>query len=74
MRNNEKDQKLALQSHIPTIRRGGGLEGFHMMRSTSFWIAINRPIEMLVTALNVMGDSTCTQAVAESENVLDIAQ
>ncbi|MBQ1602378.1 MAG: cation:dicarboxylase symporter family transporter, partial [Oscillospiraceae bacterium] len=37
----------------------------------SLILAINRPIEMLVTALNVVGDSACAMAVAKSENALD---
>ena len=34
-------------------------------------LAINRPIEMLVTSLNVVGDSACAIVVANSENQLD---
>ena len=37
----------------------------------SLILAINRPIEMLVTALNVVGDSACAMAVAKSEKALD---
>ena len=34
-------------------------------------LAINRPIEMLVTALNVVGDSACSVIVAKSEGQLN---
>ena len=33
-------------------------------------LAINRPIEMLVTSLNVTGDAACACAVAKKENAL----
>ena len=38
----------------------------------SLILAINRPIEMLVTSLNVIGDSATSIYVAKSENMLDI--
>ena len=34
-------------------------------------LAINRPIEMLVTSLNVVGDSATAIYVAHSEDLLD---
>ena len=37
----------------------------------SLILAINRPIEMLVTALNVVGDSATSIYVAKSEGVLN---
>ena len=37
----------------------------------SLILAINRPVEMLVTALNVVGDSATAIVVAKSENSLD---
>ena len=37
----------------------------------SLILAINRPVEMLVTALNVVGDSATAVVVAKSENCLD---
>ena len=40
----------------------------------SLILAINRPIEMLVTALNVVGDTACAMAVAKSEDGLDISK
>ena len=40
----------------------------------SLILAINRPIEMLVTALNVVGDTACAIAVAKSEDALDVAK
>lgn len=36
-------------------------------------LAINRPIEMLVTSLNVVGDSATAIYVANSEDLLDEA-
>ena len=39
----------------------------------SLILAINRPIEMLVTALNVVGDSATAVVVAKSEKCLDEA-
>jgi len=35
-------------------------------------LAINRPIEMLVTSLNVTGDSLTSMAVAKSEGKLNM--
>lgn len=37
----------------------------------SLILAINRPIEMLCTALNVVGDSCTCLYVAKSENLLN---
>ena len=37
----------------------------------SLILAINRPIEMLVTSLNVVGDAATAVVVAKSENALD---
>ena len=37
----------------------------------SLILAINRPIEMLVTSLNVYGDAAAAVAVAKSEGTLD---
>ena len=34
-------------------------------------LAINRPIEMLVTSLNVVGDSAASIIVAKKEGLLD---
>lgn len=39
--------------------------------SYSLILAINRPIEMLVTSLNVVGDSSTSIIVAKKENMLD---
>ena len=55
-----------------TILSGAGLNNEYALIAYSLIIAINRPIEMLVTALNVVGDSACALAVAKSENALDI--
>ena len=55
-----------------TILSGAGINNEYALTAYSLIIAINRPIEMLVTALNVVGDSACALAVAKSENALDI--
>lgn len=55
-----------------TILSGAGLNNEYALIAYSLIIAINRPIEMLVTALNVVGDSACALAVAKSEDALDI--
>lgn len=41
------------------------------MLAYSLILAINRPIEMLVTALNVVGDSATSIYVAKSEGALN---
>ena len=54
-----------------TILSGVGFNNELALMAYSLILAINRPIEMLVTALNVVGDSACAMAVAKSENALD---
>ena len=54
-----------------TILSGVGFDNELALMAYSLILAINRPIEMLVTALNVVGDSACAMAVAKSENALD---
>lgn len=54
-----------------TILSGVGFNNELTLMAYSLILAINRPIEMLVTALNVVGDSACAMAVAKSENALD---
>jgi len=54
-----------------TILSGVGFTGELALMAYSLILAINRPIEMLVTALNVVGDSACAMAVAKSEHALD---
>lgn len=56
-----------------TILSGVGFSNELTLMAYSLILAINRPIEMLVTALNVVGDSACAMAVAKSENALDEA-
>lgn len=53
-----------------TILSGVGFTGEVALSIYALILAINRPIEMLVTALNVTGDSACAMAVAKSENAL----
>ncbi|MDO4500073.1 MAG: dicarboxylate/amino acid:cation symporter [Erysipelotrichaceae bacterium] len=53
-----------------TILSGVGFTGEVALSVYALILAINRPIEMLVTALNVTGDSACAMAVAKSENAL----
>ncbi|MCR5229390.1 MAG: dicarboxylate/amino acid:cation symporter [Solobacterium sp.] len=54
-----------------TILSGAGFTNETALMTYSLILAINRPIEMLVTALNVAGDTACAVAVAKSENALD---
>ena len=54
-----------------TILTGLGYTSDMAMLSYSLILAINRPIEMLVTALNVVGDSAAAVYVAQSEDMLD---
>lgn len=54
-----------------TILSGIGLVNDGAMLAYSLILAINRPIEMLVTSLNVVGDSATSVYVAKSEGMLD---
>lgn len=54
-----------------TILSGVGFTSDVALLAYSLILAINRPIEMLVTALNVVGDATTSVIVAKSENELD---
>lgn len=56
-----------------TILSGVGFTTDTALLAYSLILAINRPIEMLVTALNVVGDATTSIVVAKSENALDEA-
>lgn len=55
-----------------TILSGVGINNEMALMAYSLILAINRPIEMLVTALNVVGDTACAMAVAKSEDALDL--
>ena len=57
-----------------TILSGVGFGNEMALMAYSLVLAINRPIEMLVTALNVAGDTACAMVVAKSENALDKAR
>lgn len=54
-----------------TILSGMGFTGEAAMAGYTLILAINRPIEMLVTALNCVGDSVAAIAVSKSEGKLD---
>ena len=54
-----------------TILSGMGFVNDSALIAYSLILAINRPIEMLVTSLNVAGDSVTSIAVAKSEGKLD---
>lgn len=54
-----------------TILTGLGYTNDAAMLAYSLILAINRPIEMLVTSLNVIGDSSASIFVAKSEGMLD---
>lgn len=53
-----------------TILSGMGYTNEMALMTYSLILAINRPIEMLVTSLNVVGDAACSVAVAKHENAL----
>lgn len=55
-----------------TILSGVGFTGEAALIAYSLILAINRPIEMLVTSLNCVGDSMASIAVAKSEGKLDM--
>ena len=54
-----------------TILSGVGFTGEQALIAYSLILAINRPIEMLVTSLNCTGDAVACMMVAKSENKLD---
>ena len=54
-----------------TILSGVGFTNDQALIAYTLILAINRPIEMLVTALNCVGDSLTAIAVAKSEDKLD---
>ena len=54
-----------------TILSGMGFTGEATMMGYALILAINRPIEMLVTSLNCVGDSVAAVAIARSEGKLD---
>ena len=55
-----------------TILSGVGFTNEAALIAYSLILAINRPIEMLVTSLNCVGDSVASIAVAKSEGKLDM--
>lgn len=54
-----------------TVLTGMGYQNDAAVLAYSLILAINRPVEMLVTSLNVVGDSATAVVVAKSENCLD---
>ena len=54
-----------------TILSGVGFTNESALIAYSLILAINRPIEMLVTALNCVGDSVASIAITKSEGKLD---
>ena len=54
-----------------TVLTGMGYNNDAAILAYSLILAINRPIEMLVTSLNVVGDSATCLVVAKSEGMLD---
>ncbi|MGL5577388.1 MAG: dicarboxylate/amino acid:cation symporter, partial [Sarcina sp.] len=52
-----------------TVLTGMGYNNDAALLAYSLILAINRPVEMLVTALNVVGDAATSVAVAKSENM-----
>lgn len=57
-----------------TILSGVGFVNEGAILAYSLILAINRPIEMLVTALNVVGDAVTSICVAKSEGLLEDAK
>ena len=55
-----------------TVLTGMGFGNDAALMAYSLILAINRPIEMLVTSLNVVGDSASALIVSKSENALDM--
>ena len=55
-----------------TILSGMGFTGEQALIAYSLILAINRPIEMLVTSLNVTGDALTSIAVAKTEDKLNL--
>jgi len=49
-----------------------GFTGEQALIAYTLILAINRPIEMLVTSLNCVGDSFAAIAVSKSEGKLDL--
>lgn len=56
-----------------TVLTGMGYQNEAALLAYSLILAINRPIEMLVTSLNVVGDAATAVVVAKSENELNEA-
>ncbi|MBS6888758.1 MAG: dicarboxylate/amino acid:cation symporter [Clostridium sp.] len=54
-----------------TVLTGMGYNNDAALLAYSLILAINRPVEMLVTSLNVVGDSATAVVVAKSEGMLD---
>ena len=54
-----------------TVLTGMGYQNDAAVLAYSLILAINRPVEMLVTSLNVVGDAATAVVVAKSEGVLD---
>ncbi len=54
-----------------TVLTGMGYTNELALTAYSLILAINRPIEMVVTSLNVVGDAATSVIVAKSENALD---
>ncbi len=54
-----------------TVLSGMGYNNDGAILAYSLILAINRPIEMLVTSLNVVGDAATSVVVAKSEDMLD---
>lgn len=54
-----------------TVLTGMGYQNDAAVLAYSLILAINRPVEMLVTSLNVVGDAATALVVAESEDAFD---
>ena len=54
-----------------TVLTGMGYQNDAAVLAYSLILAINRPVEMLVTSLNVVGDAATAVVVAKSEGAFD---
>ena len=62
---------ISMQSMVGFTRTAHMTATGKALLAYSLILAINRPIEMLVTSLNVVGDATSCICVAKSEGMLD---
>ena len=62
---------MCIRDRLFTVLTGMGFNNEATLIAYSLIIAINRPIDMLITCLNVIGDSATAVVVANSEGCLN---